>query len=158
MSFFRWGQLLVWSSGTSSLPGASDFVFLWDAMACLNWIHVFTQEEGRKPTSREQLFQCGDCGCIFTSSWVDSCHLCAVNPAVVSGIMFRVRLRLQGLGCRNTTSTQVLRIWPLWASVRLRLRIEAALSPEALSLGVCSSKTSPSSKPWFPQKNLLLLD
>lgn len=77
-----------------------------------------------------------------------------------SGLWYNVQGQAEasGLGCRNTISTQVLQIWPLWASVRLRLRIEAVLSPEALSLGVCSSKTSPSSKPWFPQKNLLLLD
>ena len=89
----------------------------------------------------------------FPSSWADLCHLCGGNPAVVSGAMSMVRPRLQGwdagiphpLGCYEYDLSEAP-----WCV--------AVLSPEALSLRVCSLKTSPSSIPWFPQKNLSLLD
>lgn len=94
---------------------------------------------------------CWDCGCTFTSSWVDSCHLCGVNPAVVLGVMFKVRLRLQGW---DAGIPHPLRCY-VYDLAEPQLCV-AVLSPEALSLGVCSLKALLPANLGFPRKSLTL--
>lgn len=130
--------------------------FLWDAMACLNWSHVFSgrKEENQPRGSSYFKRSCWDCGfCTFTSSWVDSCHLWC-EPSGGPGCHVQGVSRGFRAGRMQEYHIPQCYVYDL-AEPQLCV---AVLSPEALSLGVCSLKALLPANLGFPRKSLPLLD